>query len=769
MKHLIFFLLFFFCTCSSDASNLYPPTIWNLQYESKELILRKNILNKLKNSLEKTTNSTSQITIAGLPGMGKTQLAKQYANVFNKNYSIVWWFDGTTDIDFQFLCFAKELNKAFHGSHNMNIDSSYTKEIINQAKDFLRTTTEPWLLIFDNVDSLDDIEKFFPEHQQPSFAHIIITSRNINYWKTPLCLKGFLEPESVELIEKITQHKEKSLLINLSKALHNYPIVVSSVAHAIKNSSLDCEKFLNTLTSNKNANNIIDVANRTLQYQIDYLKISAPKAYRLLLFSSFLQNEFIPEEVLECWFEQNNIGTKEEFTEAIGFLFSYCFFSIPNTNYITRGNYKNYTMHSVIQDIIKQKTSLPQTKKILKQASFALTNVVSKKGKQVATPEFVYIFPQIMHIAEQARNGNLAEKHLVALKLEMLEYYQLVERDYGKCIDFIGQHFLSFQNTRACHTEWCSRFKTDFSGILWWQGKHKEGSEQQEIATHFYEKNKIISHEYIRGLLYSASHYSFSGEADLSSKMLQKAKYIMHDKNNLHENKLFTWFNEALFYQNLAANLVLNGKPCEAKKEFTKALALIDKIEKQFLKTKKPFSLYVHFLIQEEEINALVGKDQMQLNSLLDLHKQAVLSFNSKNHRIPAMLLLLIGSKLNFNGNTILAKPYVENCINILDNWFGKNNLHKTQAQARIALGDIYISQNLLTEALDTYLFAEKIYSNCYTNMKCADISILYEKIATTAMKMKNDLVLRKYIKKHEQTFGKENDRTKKLAKFLIL
>jgi len=389
----------------------------------------------------------------------------------------------------------------------------------------------------------------------------------------------------MELIEKVSAYNQKENLIGLAKALHNYPILVSYVAQAMKNSSIDGEQILNMLESSPHTNNIIEIAKNTLQHQINHMEALTPQAYKLLIFSSFLQNEYIPHEVLEYWFEQNKIGTKQEFIKAIDLLLSSCFLSVPNTNHITNTKYKNYTMHSVVKDIVKQRLPPKKAKKTIEQAILVLTDLVGKKGKQVATPEFVYIFPQIMYIATQANKENVAKERLLALQLEILEYYQLVERDYKKCIEFIQQHFQSFQNATTCRSECCARFKTDLSGILWWQGKHKEGSEQQKIAIDYYEKNKIISHEYIRGLLYLVSHYNFSGEANLANNILRKVKFLTQNKNHLHENQLFMWFNEALFYQNLATTLMLHGKPYEAKEEFKKALTVINNIERQFLKT----------------------------------------------------------------------------------------------------------------------------------------------------------------------------------------
>jgi len=164
MKYLtLLFLLLGWCQYDlAFAVDNKPPTMWNIQHETKELIIRKDILNQLKKELQLTTNSTNQITIAGLPGMGKTQLAKQYAKFFNRNYSIVWWFDDTTDLTFQFVRFAKELQKNFYIPKQKEADLNDNQEALQQAKNFLRTTTEPWLLIFDNVNSLDTIEPFFP-------------------------------------------------------------------------------------------------------------------------------------------------------------------------------------------------------------------------------------------------------------------------------------------------------------------------------------------------------------------------------------------------------------------------------------------------------------------------------------------------------------------------------------------------------------------------------------------------------------------------------
>lgn len=58
----------------------------------------------------KTQEKVGLISVVGMAGMGKTQLAKQYAHAHAKSYDVIWWIDANQD----FFSQVRELGLKLH-------------------------------------------------------------------------------------------------------------------------------------------------------------------------------------------------------------------------------------------------------------------------------------------------------------------------------------------------------------------------------------------------------------------------------------------------------------------------------------------------------------------------------------------------------------------------------------------------------------------------------------------------------------------------------
>ncbi|MGX6959685.1 MAG: hypothetical protein ACIPMY_00110 [Rickettsia endosymbiont of Pentastiridius leporinus] len=65
-------------------------------------------LNQIKDNL----NKYRQVSIVGISGMGKTQLARMYANENKDDYNLIWFIDCNLNLNDEFLKLAKAINKA---------------------------------------------------------------------------------------------------------------------------------------------------------------------------------------------------------------------------------------------------------------------------------------------------------------------------------------------------------------------------------------------------------------------------------------------------------------------------------------------------------------------------------------------------------------------------------------------------------------------------------------------------------------------------------
>jgi len=153
---LIFCLVGFCKVCSAYEA----PKIWNLSKENVFFVGREEKLQAMKAFFIKDERDI--LVLTGGPGFGKTQIAKKYAQQFNKDYTLIWWIDAQQDISNQFKKLAIALNHILPEREKI-IPSTLSKEaLVDRVKDILRMRDIRYLLIFDNAESYDQIEKYIP-------------------------------------------------------------------------------------------------------------------------------------------------------------------------------------------------------------------------------------------------------------------------------------------------------------------------------------------------------------------------------------------------------------------------------------------------------------------------------------------------------------------------------------------------------------------------------------------------------------------------------
>lgn len=143
------------------------PFIRNSFFSSRENILESIHMNF-------GTNENRQIIqiLSGIGGVGKTQIAIEYAYSFLDCYPLIWWIKSETKqgiID-SFM----ELGRNF-GISDSGLNEDEKIAIIIEKLNCLKK----YLLIFDNANCFNEIEKYIPKC---NIGSILITSRD-NNWK----------------------------------------------------------------------------------------------------------------------------------------------------------------------------------------------------------------------------------------------------------------------------------------------------------------------------------------------------------------------------------------------------------------------------------------------------------------------------------------------------------------------------------------------------------------------------------------------------------
>ncbi|KAH9428730.1 hypothetical protein MCOR02_011275 [Pyricularia oryzae] len=134
---------------------------------------RESQMGILKETLgpEKNRQEMRAISIYGIGGVGKTQLALQYANTSLGIYDLIAWVPAESQIRLVQALSAFTTKLGLAEEH----DQMGNSQVVQRLKDWLNTCGKNFLLVFDNVDDVEILEQIWPAS---SHASVIITTRS---------------------------------------------------------------------------------------------------------------------------------------------------------------------------------------------------------------------------------------------------------------------------------------------------------------------------------------------------------------------------------------------------------------------------------------------------------------------------------------------------------------------------------------------------------------------------------------------------------------
>ncbi|MBM7079886.1 FxSxx-COOH system tetratricopeptide repeat protein [Micromonospora humida] len=168
-----------------------PSPVWNLRTRDPNFAGRGSELAELRARLSSGGAAAVQ-AVHGLGGVGKTQLALEYAYRHRADYDVVWWISAEQSgaIGEQFSALGIAL-----GVLDAQVDSVIAQ---SKVKEYLRRR-DRWLLIFDNAEEPDALRLWLPD----GAGHVLVTSRNTSWGQLARTLQLDVLPR-VEAVELLT-------------------------------------------------------------------------------------------------------------------------------------------------------------------------------------------------------------------------------------------------------------------------------------------------------------------------------------------------------------------------------------------------------------------------------------------------------------------------------------------------------------------------------------------------------------------------------------
>jgi tetratricopeptide (TPR) repeat protein len=193
---------------------------------------RQRVLDALHASMHQRHDRVQIIT--GMGGVGKTQLALEYACRHTSSYPLIWWADAgdSNALQASMTSLAQQLGIA---------DRRDANELREQGCAELERRGN-WLLILDDARDREAVRHFVPK----GGGHILITSRIPN-WEgvgNSFCLRVLERAEAIELLIKRSGRAFEPSAHTLCQALGDLPLALEQAAAVIGTAQISYADYL---------------------------------------------------------------------------------------------------------------------------------------------------------------------------------------------------------------------------------------------------------------------------------------------------------------------------------------------------------------------------------------------------------------------------------------------------------------------------------------------------------------------------------------------
>ncbi|MEE4424089.1 FxSxx-COOH system tetratricopeptide repeat protein [Streptomyces bugieae] len=216
-----------------------PPAAWNAPRRNRRFTGRDALLEEL-NQRFTAAGDRRMCVLRGMSGVGKSQLAAEYAHRFGNDYDVTWWVSCTH------RGAAREQLADLAGRLGLPVGPEIGARI-RAVHDAVRTGRphRRWLIVFDSADYREQIDDLVPDGR----AHILITSLSRDWAEIAeeVEVRPFTRAESIAYISQRAPRLSPEEADDLAGAVQDLPLLVAQTAAWLDGNPLPPGEYIQVL------------------------------------------------------------------------------------------------------------------------------------------------------------------------------------------------------------------------------------------------------------------------------------------------------------------------------------------------------------------------------------------------------------------------------------------------------------------------------------------------------------------------------------------
>ena len=220
------------------------PKVWgDVPQRNPNFTGRDALLEQLHNelSLSRQTAVLPQ-ALHGMGGVGKSQVAIEYVHRHSADYDLIWWV--SAEQTGQILASLTKLAQRLE--LDVSPEANTAVPIVREALSTGSVPYKRWLLVFDNAEAPDEVQKYFPTG---GAGKILVTSRDIDWSRVTQSIEVdvFARDESCTFLRNRNPDLSEHEADRLAEALGDLPLAIEQAAAWRAATGMPVDEYLSLL------------------------------------------------------------------------------------------------------------------------------------------------------------------------------------------------------------------------------------------------------------------------------------------------------------------------------------------------------------------------------------------------------------------------------------------------------------------------------------------------------------------------------------------